>query len=338
MSLRGAQRRNNLLNRIMLNNFRFGLFRFVLTAQQNAALSTEEHVGALLRDRFGSALKHAVCPFLKQCRTGCILPRQCAYARLFETTQEGVSAGDLRGKDVYRPFVLEPPLDGKTRFAPGESLCFNLLLVGEGMDFLPYFALAFVEMGRHGFGIGRARWHLERVVSIAHSTADDGALVYDGARERFMSDVPTKDFAAVAAESQSLSSARITLELLTPLRVEDKNELAHEINTTVLTRALLRRISRLSHLWCGEELQLDYRGLLDRWGQTITCEAEDLRWEDWQRGSMRQRARLKLGGLRGRLHLSGEMSDLRPFLKLGEYLHVGKQTVFGLGKYVICEA
>jgi hypothetical protein len=318
----------------MLEHFRFGLYRFYLTAQQNAALPTEEHMGALLRDRFGSALKHAVCPFLQQCRSGCILPRQCAYARLFETTQEGVSAGDLKGRDVYRPFALEPPLDGKTRFAPGESLPFNLLLVGEGLDFLPYFALAFIEMGRHGFGIGRARWRLERVVSIAHSTAADGALVYDGARERFLGDAPTKDFAAVAAESESLSSEQVTLELLTPLRVEEKNELARLINTSVLTRALLRRISRLAQLWCGEELQLDYRGLLDRWGQSVACEAEDLRWEDWQRGSMRQRARLKLGGLRGRLTLTGELADLRPFLKLGEYLHLGKQTVFGLGKYV----
>lgn len=38
----------------MLENFRFSLYRFYLTAQQTATLPEDEHIGALLRDRFGS--------------------------------------------------------------------------------------------------------------------------------------------------------------------------------------------------------------------------------------------------------------------------------------------
>ena len=207
----------------------------------------------------------------------------------------------------------------------------RLVLVGAAIAYLPHFIAAFVEMGRYGFGVGRAPWQVERVVNLDHSNASDGTLVFDGVRKQFVEAPKVKRFRTVTAESERLSDECITMELITPLRVEERNELAHAINTSVLTRALLRRISRLAQLWCGETLEIDFRGLIDRWSQSITCKAENLRWEDWRRRSTQQ-GRLKLGGLRGRLILSGELGDLRPFLKLGEYLHIGKQTVFGLGK------
>jgi hypothetical protein len=53
------------------------------------------------------------------------------------------------------PFVIEPPLDSRTRYAAGDVLVFVLVLVGRAIDYLPYFIFAFEQLGNDR-GIGRA--------------------------------------------------------------------------------------------------------------------------------------------------------------------------------------
>jgi CRISPR/Cas system endoribonuclease Cas6 (RAMP superfamily) len=42
--------------------------------------------------------------------------------------------------------------------------------------------------------------------------------------------------------------------------------------------------------------------------------------------------RMKLGGVVGRMEVEGVPETLWPWLRLGETIHVGKGTSFGLGK------
>ena len=58
-------------------------------------------------------------------------------------------------------------------------------------------------------------------------------------------------------------------------------------------------------------------------------------WQDWSRYSGRQRQRVEMGGLVGRVTYEGDLSDYLPLLVLGELVHVGKGTVFGNGQYRI---
>jgi len=44
---------------------------------------------------------------------------------------------------------------------------------------------------------------------------------------------------------------------------------------------------------------------------------------------------MKLGGFVGNITFEGDLKEFLPFVKLGEYIHIGKQTSFGLGKYEI---
>lgn len=104
----------------------------------------------------------------------------------------------------------------------------------------------------------------------------------------------------------------------------------------ILIRNLLRHISLLSYFHCEKELDLDYKGLIEK-SQEIKIKKSDLRWYDWERYSNRQETRMMMGGFIGSITLEGNFEPFLPFLLLGEYLHVGKGTSFGLGKYEILE-
>ena len=56
---------------------------------------------------------------------------------------------------------------------------------------------------------------------------------------------------------------------------------------------------------------------------------------DPERYSARQDVKMKMGGFVGEVQYVGEVREFFPLLKLGEKLHVGKATGFGLGRYEV---
>ncbi|MBI4523630.1 MAG: CRISPR system precrRNA processing endoribonuclease RAMP protein Cas6 [Deltaproteobacteria bacterium] len=56
---------------------------------------------------------------------------------------------------------------------------------------------------------------------------------------------------------------------------------------------------------------------------------------DWERYSARQDTRMKMGGFVGKAEYRGELGEFLSMISLGEKVHVGKGTGFGLGRYQI---
>jgi CRISPR/Cas system endoribonuclease Cas6 (RAMP superfamily) len=104
---------------------------------------------------------------------------------------------------------------------------------------------------------------------------------------------------------------------------------------------LLRRLSSLCYFHCGFELALDYHELIRQAGEIQTI-ASELTWQEQSRFSTRQRTKILMGGLVG--HVTYEapcvqaMLPFLPVLLLGQYVHVGKGTVMGMGKYTVRNA
>lgn len=302
-------------------------YRFTIKPQRELILPP--YKGSTFRGGFGHAFRHAVCGEREKECLDCSLRIKCVYSYVFETSvpQE---EGKQQDMDVPHPFIIEPPLDQRQHYGPDDRLDFGLILIGRAVDYMPYFIFAFEEVGRVGVGKNRGQYCLEKVIGLNNG---EETLIYDG-KSHFKDDFHTIDSGDIMSQDELPDPHRAKFRFLTPARIKYNGKFIDDANFEVLIRNLLRRLSSLARIHCGEQWELDWKGLIERTKEIKTVQS-DLAWKDWERYSKRQDTKLKMGGFLGDITFEGDLAEFMPFLKLGEYLHIGKGTVFGLGKYEI---
>jgi len=299
----------------------------VLQATEEVRLPV--YKGAVLRGAFGSAFRGVACPFPGRECSGCLLRQQCVYSLVFETPRPENSAVMRKYETVPHPFLIEPPAGNAERpsgayekLAAGEKLEFVLVLLGPAVGYLPYFIYAFEEMAGRGLGPGRGK--LELVAA-----EQSGRVFYDGSSKSLKSPIETE---LLRLDQPRNRCSEMTIRLLTPLRIVREGRIAQSLDFHVLLRSLIRRIGLLSYFYSERPWEIDYRGLIARAEKvkTLNC---NLRAFAWQRYSTRQEKLIDMDGLIGDATYAGDLSPFLPFLRIGEKVHIGKGTVFGLGKY-----
>lgn len=303
-------------------------YRFVIKPRSEFTLPT--YKGSTFRGGFGHAFKRAVCADREEECAKCPLQSKCVYSYVFETKTFSQSE-QLKDAHVPHPFVIEPPLEERHRYGADDKLSFHLILVGRAIDYIPYFIFAFEELGRIGIGKNKGKYRLEEVIGINNGKE---ILIYDG-ESHIKEEYGIIDFTDLIREASQLNYQQVTLRFLTPTRIKYGGKLTKDIDFEIVMRNLLRRLSWLAEVHCEEKWALDWKGLINRAKERVKTVHSDLRWHDWERYSQRQAAKLKMGGFLGEITFEGDLTEFLPFLKLGEYLHIGKGTVYGLGKYEI---
>jgi hypothetical protein len=325
----------------MLNKLRIAKHRFTLEAVERLGLP--RYKGSTLRGGFGAVFKRTVC-FEKRVKScaDCLLKANCPYAYVFETpVPEDAQVLSSYSKAPH-PFVIEPPLDTKTVYEPGESLDFGLVLVGRAINYLPYFIVVFRELGRVGLGRGRGKYRLREVAAVQPL---DGVeeTIYLAANEMVCERDLSVGWEEIEVQGSNVqretsnvkretSEDRVTVNFLTPTRMKHKGKYVERPEFHVLVRNILRRVSSLYYFHCGERWETDYRGIIEA-AKGVRLAEVGTGWVDWERYSRRQRQRMNLGGLMGQATYEGEIGPFLPLLVLGELVHVGKGTVFGNGWY-----
>lgn len=311
-----------------LDNFRFAQFNFFLNPVE--IIKLPPYKGSTIRGAFGHAFKKAVCVTKEKVCKSCILSNKCVYSYIFETPLPSNSSKMRKYPFAPHPFVITPPLEEKREYYSGEVICFQLILIGRSIDFLPYFIYTFDELSRKGIGRGSGKYQLLEV-RVFHPS-DGEKLIYSCKDKILLSDFKVIKIDDIYSSIYIPSAIR--LEFLTPTRLRYDQRLTSDLQFHILIRNLLRRISLLSYFHCGEQLDFDFKGLIED-ARKIKLLSSNLRWFDWERFSSRQSTRMYMGGFIGEVSFEGDFSRFLPFLLLGEYIHVGKGTSFGLGKYKI---
>ena len=313
----------------------FQKYLFSLKITSTTLLPT--YKGSVLHGGISYAFKKAVCVMSHGKCDDCPLQDNCSYYSLF------CYHHSPSGRAVPHAYVLQPPPTERRAFDAGDELSFSVILIGKATSLWKLLLFAVKLLGETS-GIGRridgkrGRYILKKVDSIGLFERRVGVYSME---DDFLHETPitltSDDFfgANELATTNRPSINKACLQFLTPVRfVKDEPEekkLLTSLTFSSFMRELLRRLGDLSETYCDGE-RIDYN-LFSPPAAEVRTDNRGLFWQDWERYSQSQQFRMKLGGLAGTLSFSGDISAFIPYLRLGEWLHVGKNTTFGLGQY-----
>lgn len=285
--------------------------------------------GSAWRGLLGGCLRHAVCVTRQPTCDGCLLRTQCVYSTFFESPAATPEIS-RRYRALPHPFVLQPTLGGPQAIKPGEPLGLGMMLIGPAGQFIPHLVHAMQRAGSLGLGREGGRFRLRGLHQETQIGSDHWQVLFDG-RDGVLHPVQTAPQAIGACRDP------LRLQLLTPMRLKRRGRFvdASQLDARDLLSTLAARVAVLAELYAQEGAPLDLDAVHAAIDQ-VQLTSEGLRWVDWTRWSSRQQTHMQLGGLLGTLILSGSvLPALWPLIALGQWLHVGKATSFGLGRYRI---
>ena len=204
-----------------------------------------------------------------------------------------------------KPYVILPPLDEQEHYPKGQQFTLEITLIGEATQHYAIMQAAVEYLGlRMGLGYEQGRY---KIIGITN----------------------TKPKPKQATQTQ-----KITLKLPTRLRLKSKNRLLKQTpNFQLIITRLLGRIKTLEKAYMNKQMpHNDYYGLINK-AKDIKIKNSHIKWDDWDRFSGSQRKWMKFGGLMGEITYSGDLQPFMEALELGEWVHIGGKTSFGLGKY-----
>ena len=334
MPITNQQLRQQLLD--LLRPLHMAVVRVELKFQEPIELPGQ--YAQTLRGGIGVVFKRLVCvqPKIEYCRD-CVLVNTCAFPAVFETPIPA-ELENLPHLQEASPYIIRTGRAAQptgARSAPVEAASFQIVLFGKAIGFLPYFVIAIRQMGeRHGFGQRRTRFLLHRVIDETPGFAP--RLIYQADRnevnlqtrqttlERLVQSLPPPD--------EPVDVVNVTLT--TPLRLKVAGKISAQPTFANFTAALLRRLSQLIAVHEQSQIQLDEVAILAA-AQAVELADHSLETAAWSRFSSRQQQRIWMGGIVGELVYRGELSPFLPLLWAGQFVHLGKGTVFGNGQYTV---
>ena len=298
--------------------------RYQFHFQVTEPIFLPEYAGSTLRGVFGRALRKIACMTKQADCKGCPLYRSCPYTNIFEMpapTEHQLQ----KFSQVPNGYIIEPMQWGERLYAKGEKLTFSLVLFGRLIEQLPLIAFAFKRAFEYDVGRGKADLldiaKFSENLTACHSILDNGNII----EHQKTLEIPT-----------TLGS-EVQIEIGTPLRIQENGKPLREnqINKERFLITLAKRISLLAEFH-AQPLHLDFDKLIA--DINTVSDQKQLRWQDWTRYSSRQKQKMKLGGVIGTWTFRNLSEELAALLYIGQWLHCGKNTTFGLGKYRIVQS
>ncbi len=319
---------------MMLEGFELAHLRITLLPETEIHLPAFNK-GNVLRGAFGSSLRKLVCTDLGMDCSECMLRSRCAYSLVFNPL------GLAQAKRLQNPprgYVFKPPLSETALYTPSTPLRFDLVLIGDRIDYFPYIIMPFIEVGKSGIGLNRGRFRLAEIASVKDGTS---STVYDSRSGVVTNSIQRITGRELLKKADDLASGRMTLRFLTPTRLKynptgekGKSAVVRDPEFHHIIRRLRDRLNALSSAYCGGPLDMDFKGLAER-AMMIKKARSDARWVETRRKSRTQQATHDQSGFMGRISFEGDLEEFIPMLIAGEFVHIGDDAVFGNGWYKV---
>lgn len=290
-----------------------------IRAEENMLLGI--YPAMTLRGGLGYALKKIAC----DCN-GRQHQERCVYARLYEE-KPGTMHGTLY-IPYTRPFIIRTRENKQRIYDAQTPYQFELILYGEAIAHLDLFIVALKKFGVNGIGEEKSPFVVEKVIE---NRAGKAFILYEknrliqGAKGCYLFDVPRVE-----------NVQKIQLQFHTPLRLQAEGEYLDHTPIEVLVDNLLRRVRSLlffhhQHYFLADEL---VETLIEEAFKARVIE-ENYRYVSYNRVSSRQKRQAPLDGILGSTIIEQIPENIANLLSIGQTIHLGKQTVFGLGEYSV---
>lgn len=207
------------------------------------------YLGSTVRGLLAASFRHLVCVTQAPVCDGCLLLHRCPCPYIFETPPPPHLPDVLqkRFRQAPRPYIFEVPMP----YAGEETLERGLVLVGRGLDFLPYFLYVVQETGKRGLGRAQVPY---RLLAVTDGSQANGPVIFR-AEEGIIHDSVAAITLTGVQQQGDAQVRQITLEFLTPLRIKKYSayqEAGERIAFATLLDLLLGRIEALALFHCGE--------------------------------------------------------------------------------------
>lgn len=308
------------------------LARYRFSWRVTSPLQLPPYASSTLRGVFGRALRQQACLLRRDSCQGCGLLASCPYPALFEPQSLPRPRG---APPALSPYAIETafsaaaqPAPRDLRLQPGQSYAFDMVLMTPQANAqLPLIASTWQQAFAKGVGKGNGQAAL---LQVQRRQPDGQASSLYRAGQPAVSVPPARLDVPVFA-----APADVTLQFESPLRIESQGRLIRspQLSAGLFLRHLIRRVSYHLESQQPGRYPLELIHHLNAQADRVGEGERQLRWCDWERYSSRQGQKMKLGGLIGQWQLLHVPAELLPLIYLGQWLHVGKESAFGLGKY-----
>lgn len=281
-----------------------------------------DYAGSAIRGAFGHALRKTACMTHMGACLECPLYRTCPYVAIFESVPPAEHTLQ-KFSQIPHPYVIEAPSWGRHESRKDEVFSFHVVLIGKALNQLPLIIYALQRAFSREILKGSAR--LEKVF-VEHS--HEYLNIYDSQQTTVAPHVHEMTLPDLPIQQN------VRLRFSTPLRLQNngRNLGINEILPSTLLNALMRRVSLLMEFHANR-VNLDFPHLAEM-ARCIRF-TNELQWLNWKRFSSRQNQKMHMGGVVGDLVLYDVPRELLALLHVGQWTHVGRNAVFGLGHYDI---
>lgn len=296
----------------ILNNLSFLKLRFCLSFEQKANLP--DYHGSMLRGFFGHSLKNMVCKVRDiECKD-CFLKNDCIYPYIFETLRTDECNIMKNANNLPHPYIFEP------ESFDGENLYFSLILIGKSVNYISYIIYSFMK----GYlGKKNQDFYLKKV---EYETKNGLTEIYNNNDK-----ILKKNFSPLTLKDLDYTiSDEIKINFLTTTRIKFNGTYSNDLDFSTFIKNLSRRLVLLSYIHSNSENLL--KSIAEN-SDKIRVIDKNLNFSSIKRFSNRQNKSMDFYGFKGDVTFKGDLDKFLPLIALGEILHVGNCTTFGLGKY-----